>query len=354
MQQNKVANSERMFYVDVLNVIACYAVIVLHCNGNFFNFTNDSAWFQSLFAQVMCFWAVPIFMMCTGIKLIGFHVRYDTKTFLLKRFTRIVIPWLFWSLLYLVYRLYTGVVKVEILSAKYIINGLMASEWCDIYYFIIWLMGVYIAMPALSRFAHEETNRKSLWYMVSAYFIFVSVLPSFFTYLGLQYNTYLSIPLVGSVYLFYAILGYLLNSEQLNKKQRITLYIAAVISVVVRCWITYYFSLKDGILNWFMMGYEQYHCVFLTIAVFIFIKNINWSFITKNKLISKIILSISSCGLGIYLVHIMVMQEEYKGIVGYILSGWKWRAFAPFTVWITSFAIVYVLKKIPLLRKIVP
>jgi len=127
-------------------------------------------------AQVLFFWAAPIFMMCTGIKLIGYHVRYDTAAFFTRRFGRIMLPWLSWSALYLLYRLYTGAVRAEMLSVRYIINGLMASEWCGIFYFIIWLMGVYLAMPALSKFAFEQDNRKSLWYMVGAYFIFVSVL----------------------------------------------------------------------------------------------------------------------------------------------------------------------------------
>lgn len=38
VMQIKYASSERMPYVN--NVIACYAVIILHCNGNFFNFTK--------------------------------------------------------------------------------------------------------------------------------------------------------------------------------------------------------------------------------------------------------------------------------------------------------------------------
>lgn len=47
--------------------------------------------------EVLFYWAVPIFFMLTGATLMRYRERYDTKTFLLKRFQRTVIPFLAWS-----------------------------------------------------------------------------------------------------------------------------------------------------------------------------------------------------------------------------------------------------------------
>ena len=166
------------------------------------------------------------------------------------------------------------------------------------------------------------------------------MLPSLCSYFDIAYNAYLNIPLVGSIYLFYTILGYLLHSEPLDKKCRIAIYLAAIVSVVIRGFSIYYLSLRDGALNWLMSGYEQWHCVFLSAAVFIAVKNIDWGFLSKKEWVTKVLVTVSSCGLGIFLAHMMILEEEYKILAESILPGWKWRAFAPFTVWVVSLIMV--------------
>ena len=52
----------RKNYIDMLNIIACFAVVCLHCSGAVFNFSVSKLWFCSITIQSIFHWAVPIFL----------------------------------------------------------------------------------------------------------------------------------------------------------------------------------------------------------------------------------------------------------------------------------------------------
>ena len=63
----------RVVYFDILNILACFAVILLHHNGIVHNYdVNTVAWKQALGFEVVFYWAVPVFFYvigCNTIKL---------------------------------------------------------------------------------------------------------------------------------------------------------------------------------------------------------------------------------------------------------------------------------------------
>ena len=98
-------------------------------------------------------------------------------------------------------------------------------------------------------------------------------------------------------------------------------------------------------------GYTQFHSVFLAVAVFEFIKNINWDKVIKKG--SNIIAKISGCSFGIYLIHQIVMYYETK-ISDVNTTSIIWRIGGAFLTYFVSLVIIYLLKKIPIVRKVVP
>lgn len=69
-------------YLDVLNILACLAVLFLHHNRivHYYDI-HTIAWKQSLAIEVLCYWAVPIFLMLTGITLMNYRDKYTTHEF---------------------------------------------------------------------------------------------------------------------------------------------------------------------------------------------------------------------------------------------------------------------------------
>lgn len=90
----------------------------------------------------------------------------------------------------------------------------------------------------------------------------------------------------------------------------------------------------------------------LASAIFLLVKDI----FSKKELKDKyaILLSkISSCSFGIYLIHQLVMSFE-KWLLHINTAMWQWRTIGIICTYLISLAIVYIMKKIPLLKKVVP
>ena len=95
----------------------------------------------------------------------------------------------------------------------------------------------------------------------------------------------------------------------------------------------------------------------LACAVFVLIKAINWEKIYDRLHINAgTVAKISSYSLGIYLTHRIIMYYELKvlGIFGITNSSVIWRTLFIFVTYMIAMLFVALLKKIPLVEKIVP
>ena len=52
--------------------------------------TGDAEWLIDVVYQSLCIFAVPVFFMISGANLLGYRKKYDTKTFFVKRFKKVV------------------------------------------------------------------------------------------------------------------------------------------------------------------------------------------------------------------------------------------------------------------------
>lgn len=69
-------------YFDVLNIIACLAVLILHHNGIVWQFSKSWSWRISLLVECAFYWAVPIFLMLSGATLMNLQRKvFDTDFF---------------------------------------------------------------------------------------------------------------------------------------------------------------------------------------------------------------------------------------------------------------------------------
>lgn len=347
-EESKIKN--RVVYFDVLNILACISVIFLHCNGIVHTYSTMRAWKTSLIIEVICFWAVPVFLMLTGATLMKYRYKYDTKTFFKKRVLKIGIPFIFWAVIMIIWKSEINNLNIEEWSIKNILNIVFYNKEESTYYFMFVIIGIYLTLPILSILS-EKKYRKILWYLVTVMFITKSFLPVILKFCGITYNSYLSILFDG--YIIFVILGYLLSTMEIKKKQRIIIYILGIISCIFRYSVTYYLSTKDQKINKLLFEYTQFHSVLLAVAVFVFIKNINWNKIIKKEKIKNILAKVSGCSFGIYLMHKIIIHYELLllGLNNYSI---EWRIGGAILTYFICLLLVLILKKIPILRRIVP
>ena len=350
--RSEEVSKKRVIYYDILNILAILAVIAMHANGIVHGSPNSRAWNTSLLVECLCYWAVPVFLMLSGANLIKYREKYDTKTFFKKRLLKVFIPFVFWAILMTIWKVCTNKIPFEqISSVKKFLNFILTNKEEETYYFIFIILGIYLTMPLLSLLAKDE-NRKTIWFTTLMFFIFNSLIANVLPLIGIAYNYDLTIQIGG--YTIYVLLGYLLSTQDLNKKQKLILYTSAVVGLLYRYIITFVLSKQSGEVIKNTWGYCQWHCILLSSAVFIFVKELKINErIKNNKKIANILKELSSCSFGVYLIHKFIMYYEIS-LFNIKTSSIQWRTVGIVYTYIISLIIVYILKKIPILKRLVP
>ena len=340
---------KRIVYFELLTIVATFCVVWLHCNSIVHQFSDTTAWKQSLIVEVIAYWAVPVFFMMSGATLMNYRDKYDTKSFFIKRIQKTVIPFIVWSILILIAYTYSGRFTFETFSFRAVIDALLFSKMMSIYWFFLPLFSVYLCIPVLSLLAK---NRKILWYIFGMSAVLNSLLPGLFELMGETWNSGLMFPMgVGNVIM--AILGYLLATTELSRKQRTLIYIVGICAAAFRYIHTYVFSIKEGQLNKTTWGYTSVATICLATAVFVFFKYTNWDFITRHEKVRKAVAYLATCGFGVYLVHVVVIHW-LRDNTAVDVRGIMWRTVGAVGIFAVSVAIVSILRKIPIIKHVIP
>lgn len=346
MQIKQAASSKQksLHYINVLNVLACLCVVGLHCNGIAHIYSNERYWYESFVVEVVAYWAVPVFFMISGATLMNYRQRYSTKEFLKRRFCRTGIPLLVWICLFLLRDVLNG--DYHRFNRVGVLNLLMYFDVQNVYWFFAPLFAVYLTIPVLSKL---KEDRALLKYMAAMGILTVSVLPFVLNALGGSFNAELSFPLTGG-YVMYVILGYLLSTTEVTPRCRWVIYGLGIIGVLVRYFHTAIGALETGNLVTQTWGYKNWPCLLLSVAIFVFIKQIcTKPWMNHHKLV-KMFNYLSGASFGIYLIHAYLM-----GVVMNRLGIWggalQWRCLFPFGIYLICLCIVKLLQKVPLVGK---
>lgn len=338
--------SKRVQYFDMLNVAACISVVALHCNQMVHTWQPGGNWLFALAIEVLFYWAVPIFFMLTGATLMEYRDRYDTKTFLRKRFERTVIPFVGWSLI--LYLLVSVPLEGAHLGPRSFIDMLVNCQIEQVYWFFPPLFSIYLSMPLLSRLAKNEDT---ILYAVLVSFVLASVMPYLCKAIGIQWGGSLSISAFSGM-LLYVGLGYLLSKHDLSVGQRRVVYALGIASMVFRYAYTDYFSSLIGAVDRLFFSYSAFPAVFQGAAVFVFFKNMG-----KVKLgdgARRALSTLSSCSFGVYLIHKPILDHIVMGLLGVSVQSVLLRTLGVAALYLVCVALVYVMRKLPVIKRIVP
>ena len=236
--ERALSASKRYQWVNLLNVIACIAVIALHVTLNVFSPEHSRAWLTSLIIHALCIFATPIFFMISGMNLLNYRKRYSTKEFFLKRLKRVGTALIGASLLcYLLFGLFPhGFYNCESYLTAFgpldFLKRFFSNSINDIYWFLYSIIYLYLLTPLLSL---AVDNRRTMTYLLAltGFSCFINPL---LQQLGVS-NTYLN-PLFGwsafsyTPLFYYLAGGYIGNHVPMPvapNKKRIVLFAALFI-----------------------------------------------------------------------------------------------------------------------------
>lgn len=115
--------------------------------------------------------------MLSGANILDYRNRENTLDFFKKRFQRVAIPFLFWTLIWFIYNniQFNHYSWLNWHTYSRLLNGILHGNVQPIFWFFYIIIGFYISAPLLSKIT--TINQKSLvQYLLFVYFVFVALL----------------------------------------------------------------------------------------------------------------------------------------------------------------------------------
>jgi len=355
IKQAGIVQTESLHYywIDLIRVVAVFQVILVHLSYVIF-FKDEllsPTWVAANFYDSFSRMGVPLFFMVSGYLLLG--KSEPITDFFRKRFMKVGIPTLFWSVAYLLWSVEAyrnGTMspwRIMLSMLKAIYTGNVEIHL----WFLYILIGIYLATPILRIFV-SAASRQDLTYFIVLWFIATPLLEVAQRLMG--FPTALVIPVVAG-YVGYFVMGYWLADVDLNSRGKLLSALGIIVSVAVTFVGTNFLSVEAGPIDAYFYSYFSPPTVLASICGFLLLKE--WG--RNLGRAGKPLRVISACSFGIFLIHIFVTDLLRTGRLGFRLYSWMAPSvyMIPLTalaVFILSFGIVFLLRKIPVLRQLVP
>lgn len=158
---------------------------------------------------------------------------------------------------------------------------------------------------------------------------------------------------IGENFITIGIAGYWIGHNEISTNIRRKIYFIAFLTMIAHFLIFLLKTQHDGIAFRQSQNYSYPISIIVPIAVFIYFKYTNWEKLLRLLHINKgIITKISSCSFGIYLIHNAIQKISLQFDIPHFPFVNHYIGFI--VTYITSLLIIYLMKQIPIIKKIVP
>ena len=346
------SKSAKVFSLTFIQVICAISVVTLHTNGVFWNFSaTDRYWFTANIIESVLYFGVPIFFMVTGITLLDYRERYSTSEFFKKRAEKTVLPYVVWSLIGVVFLVATKRRALEEVTFKWVLNGLLSTSGIiNLYWFFQPLFCVYLCIPVFSAITKDYKKKVAEYVLIVCFFVNI-LFPFINAVFNLEIQWTYQIA-VASGYLFWIWAGYYFYNYPPKKWAKIVIYLLAIVGLMVHIIGTYKLSMAEGAINSLFKGYYNIPCVLYSLGVFLFLRDLG-SLLEKVNWIRLFFAFLGKYTFPLYLIHWFVLRliddhiKISKTSIGY-------RLFAPYAIFLIVIGVTWILRRIPIIRKIVP
>ena len=341
-------------YVTFINVVATFAVLLLHTNACFWQFSaTDRYWTTANIIESVFYFGVPLFFMLTGITLIDYKNRYSTRTFIFKRLTKTIIPYLSWSLLVVLFRLfYLKNLSFTQLKPAFWLYILANGEATHIYWFFIPLFSCYFLIMLISFFT-EKTKKRLFVSLSLAMFLFNSLFPFLFSLFAHSVNYPASVKiLLANGYFFWVMIGWLLSRWHPSNRCRYLIYVISIASLFIFMEETYRLSISRGEIVGLYKGYNNLLPVLYSAGVFIFLRELGLK-LMKHEKVKKGFVFLAHYSFIVYLLQWFVMQI----IIHEKLIDTRsifYRVLFPIVIYAVAIVLAQLMRKISFLKILVP
>lgn len=319
--------------VDLLRIFSILAVILIHTSTRILEATHmDLIHHQdSLFLNQISRFAVPLFFMISGFVL-ELSYKNNFLEYIQKRISKIFIPYLFWSALYYFF-IYTQ-------HSDNFFQALLSGSASYQLYFIPALLVLYFVFPLLHKLYSLLANKLVL--------LILAILQIRLLYLdyhlqGLTIYYPLNIALLNYLVFILGMIAFN-TQEQILKFAKKFWPLLLIITIGAG-----FFVFWEGLKNYYSTYNFQYYYSQWRPSVLIYtlsIASLGYYVFSKIRFSSQLIKSVSNLSFAVFFVHIIILETIWK----------YWHVSNDLLLFTLvtggSFALAYVLHKIPHLAKV--
>lgn len=334
-------SKKEITWIENLRAVATIAVILLHVSAQMtysFNKLSIIDWWAANFYESLTRFAVPTFLALTGYLTLGRN--YNLYDFLKRRLSRILIPFVFWSSIYIFYKLSIYYLKSgNPLDFNYILDffwkKLMFGADYHMWY-IYMLIGVYLILPMMNKWIIASTKNELIYFMglciigTTIHYYPLNILES-----GVNLDYF-------SKYWGCIVFGYYLvnyGKIEYNFKNSAFLGLLFMISFFLISLTTFYYSVKA---NDFVEIFDPWDLLQMIAIVLLF--RLHPFLNIKNRILSLI----SQYSFGIYLIHVLIIDLLAKaGLAYFSFNPYLSIPITTLATLITSFIVLYLIEKVP-------
>jgi surface polysaccharide O-acyltransferase-like enzyme len=343
---NTTTKPQTLEWINNLKVISLFAVIVLHTASPLlmdFKKANVGNWLIADFYNALVRFAVPVFVMISGALLL--HREYELGDFLKRRLTRIIWPFLFWSLIYIGYSWYNEDIAFTgdaWANTRIILHQLKYGAYYHLWY-VYMLIGLYLFIPIISKFVRNASEKEILYFLL-VWFVVISFSRPYLS----RFQPRIDVHYFAG-YLGYLVLGHYLAFKELPGGPKIPLMIYFLVCLASITAGTYFISVNNKHLSTLM--YEPLGPFIILYASGIFLLA-RVMVLKLPETIAKIRDLAGGLTLGIYLCHALFLSLLSDEGVNYSICNPVFSI--PLTAlvcFLLSFLLIFVISKIPFIGK---
>ncbi len=344
---------ESVYWVDFIRVVSIFFVVMIHVIEKIINNWNSYPVQLQMIANMydsIVRMSVALFFMVSGWLLLP--KSENIRTFFIKRFSKVLFPFIIWSIIYLFWNcgIRLGACDSLWISRLFFVHGTSHHFW-----FMYPLLGIYILVPVL-RLLIQPDKKHILWYFIGLWIIFqpiMSIATEFW-----DFKTNFILPMATGAIGFF-ILGYLLGELVISYRLFVMAMIGWILSTIFIAVATQMLSKYLGSFSYFFYDYLSLTGVINAATGFIMLRWLSEARPISTGIVSLYIQKIAKASFGIYLIHIIVLEVLDRRnpwiSINIDIGNPIWSIpFVTILVFLICFFIVNAMQKTKILKKIIP
>jgi len=305
-KENCIKQNRMKSEISIINVVCCILVVFIHVSSAPVASLVKGSWqYTAIFIPWrLSAFAVQGFIFLSGLKMfLNLSTTISYKKYYCSRFTKIIIPYILWNIVYYVYFMehsYFSFSLSELL--KYIANGTIVSP----FYFIVVIIQFYLLAPLWEKLIQKTNPILMLTFSLLIMIIMGQHLPDIITIFVSGYNFKYN-DRVFTTYLFYWVAGcyagkYYEDFKTLIKGNPIFITTVFVISMCSNAFLSFISFSGMKPIDWL----ENIHFLY-SISAVLFLYMIGLWIFENKKMKNKLLKGINASSYYIYLSHCLVI-----------------------------------------------